>query len=339
MRSALALVAVLLGVVALSSSARGAESAPAAGPRVTMFGDSIADSLDYVPEARELLGEGVDLRLELTPCRKLVPVGCAYMGARPPSVLDIVTSSTLAQLGNIVIVAVGYNDPANNYETDMAQVANALVERGVGHVIWVTLRDQTDDYRQINETIKAQAPRWPELRVADWEVESRQGLVQPGRAAPERRRCGRPGDAAPPVRAHGLRIGVRGPRHEGAAQRPAPDAPGHARGRPRTHVPAWRLERTRADRLLLPLAPRHEGAPHAVGGTHVARARRPRPRRSRAGSGRGTPAARPPRPRSPFASARRRDPQSTAWAAQDSNLRPPACRAGASRPNVLQPGG
>jgi hypothetical protein len=173
MRSALALVVVLIGVASVSSSAHGVASASTAGPRVTMFGDSIADSLTYVPEARELLGQGIDLRLELQPCRKLVPVGCAYMGSRPPSVLDIVTSSTLAQLGNIVIVAVGYNDPANNYETDMAQVVNALVDRGVGHVIWVTLRAQTDDYRQINETIKSQAPRWPELRVADWEAWSR----------------------------------------------------------------------------------------------------------------------------------------------------------------------
>ena len=138
-----------------------------------MFGDSIADSLNYVPDARELLGDGIDLRLELTPCRKLVPIGCAYMGSRPPSVLDIVKSSTLAQLGNIVVVAVGYNDPENNYETDMAQVVNALVDRGVGHIVWLTLREQTDDYRKINRTIAAQAPRWPELRVADWEAASR----------------------------------------------------------------------------------------------------------------------------------------------------------------------
>jgi hypothetical protein len=63
--------------------------------------------------------------------------------------------------------------PPNNYETDMAQVVNALVDRGVGHVIWLTLREQTDDYRRINQTIAAQAPRWPELRVADWEAASR----------------------------------------------------------------------------------------------------------------------------------------------------------------------
>lgn len=143
------------------------------GPRVTIFGDSVADSLTYVPDARSFLGEGLDLRLELTPCRKLVPVGCAYMGARPPSVLDLVHSSSLAQLGNIVVVDVGYNDPANNYDTDMPQVVEALLGRGVGHVVWVTMREQNDDYRTINQIIRTQARRWPQVQVADWEAASR----------------------------------------------------------------------------------------------------------------------------------------------------------------------
>ena len=150
MRSGLALVVLLVGLAISSPSAAALGGTGADGPRVTIFGDSVADSLNYVPDAMAYLGEGLDVRPELTPCRKLVPVGCVYMGGRPASVLAVVKASTLAQLGNIVIVDVGYNDPANNYETDMAQVANALVERGVAHVIWVTLREQTDDYRTIN---------------------------------------------------------------------------------------------------------------------------------------------------------------------------------------------
>lgn len=173
MRPGLPLIALVACVATLATSALGAGGTTSSGPRVTLFGDSVADSLEYVPEARQLLGEGLDLRLELAPCRKLVPPGCAYQGARPRSVLDIVKSASLSQLGNIVIVAVGYNDPANNYETDMAQVAIALVERGVGHVIWLTLREQTDDYRQINETIRTQARRWPQVQIADWEKVSR----------------------------------------------------------------------------------------------------------------------------------------------------------------------
>jgi hypothetical protein len=173
MRTVLALAVFSFALANVSTSSLGAAGATTAGPRVTMFGDSVAGSLDYVPEARELLGGGVDLRLELSPCRKLVPLGCAYMGTRPPSVLAIVRSSSLSDLGNIVIVAVGYNDPPNNYETGMAQVANALVDLGVGHIIWVTLREQTDGYREINDVIQATAHRWPELTVADWEAVSR----------------------------------------------------------------------------------------------------------------------------------------------------------------------
>jgi hypothetical protein len=157
----------------LASVALSASGTASSGPRVTIFGDSVADALDYVPDARLFLGEGLDLRLELTPCRKLVPAGCAYQGMRPPSVLDIVGTSSLSQLGNIVVVDVGYNDPENNYETDMAQVVNALVSRGVGHVIWVTMREQTDDYRQINDIIRTQSHRWRQVEVADWETASR----------------------------------------------------------------------------------------------------------------------------------------------------------------------
>ena len=157
-------------MLSLSSAAGGATST---APRVTLFGDSIADSLEYVPEARKLLAEGLDLRLELAPCRKLVPLGCPYMGVRPPSVLAIVESSTPASLGDIVIVDVGYNDPANNYDTDMPQVVEALLAKGVGHIVWVTMREQDEDYRTINQIIRTQARRWPQVQVADWEAASR----------------------------------------------------------------------------------------------------------------------------------------------------------------------
>src|SRR5712691_7323756 len=140
MRRALALVTLIGCLASPSASAHGA-GATVSGPRVTMFGDSIAGSLAYVPEARDLLGEGLDLRLELAPCRRLVSPGCAYQGVRPPSALDIVQLSSLAELGDIVVVDVGYNEAAVNYDTDMATLAGALVSRGVEHVVWVTLRE------------------------------------------------------------------------------------------------------------------------------------------------------------------------------------------------------
>lgn len=173
MRPALVLVALLSSLAALSASASGADRVVLSGPRVTMFGDSVAESLAYVPEARQFLGEKIDLQLHLASCRRLASPSCWYMGDRPPTVLDIVQSSSLAQLGKIVVVDVGYNEPAVNYEGNMSVVAAALVSRGVEHVIWVTMREETDDYRQINRTIRAHAPRWPQVQIADWETASR----------------------------------------------------------------------------------------------------------------------------------------------------------------------
>ena len=174
--------------------------------------------------------------------------------------LDIVKASSLSQLGNIVIVAVGYNDPANNYETDMAQVAIALVDLGVAHVIWLTLREQTDDYRQINATIRDQARRWPQVQIADWEKASRgkdwfneDGLHLNADGAH------RAGDPDPALRARGLRIGMCG-HAEGAAERAPADAARHSDRRPHPHVPAWFVGWHRPDRVLVPLAPRNEGA-------------------------------------------------------------------------------
>ena len=172
MRRFLALV-TLVGCLSIPSAAALGAGADSSGPRVTMFGDSIAGSLAYVPEARAVLEDGLDLRLELAPCRRIVSPGCPYQGTRPPSVLDLVQSSSPSELGNVVVVDVGYNESAVNYDTDMATLANAFAARGVEHVIWTTLREQTDNYRQINGIIRAQARRRPQIQVVDWEAASR----------------------------------------------------------------------------------------------------------------------------------------------------------------------
>ena len=172
MRSALALVALLSSLAVLSASASGADRVVLSGPRVTMFGDSVAESLAYVPARRFLVKDRPATAPGFVPSSRIAP-SCWYMGDRPPTVLDIVQSSSLAQLGKIVVVDVGYNEPAVNYEGNMSVVAAALVSRGVEHVIWVTMREETDDYRQINRTIRAHAPRWPQVQVADWESASR----------------------------------------------------------------------------------------------------------------------------------------------------------------------
>ena len=172
MRTGAAVVVMLVAVTG-SSAAPSRATAQQAGPRVTFFGDSVAGSIAYVSQAREILGDGLDLRLELAPCRRVASLSCPYMGTRPPSVLDVVQASAPADLGDIVVVDVGYNETALNYGSAMATVLQALLARGVDHVVWVELRRQTDNYREIDDTIEAQARRFPQVQVADWDAASK----------------------------------------------------------------------------------------------------------------------------------------------------------------------
>src|SRR5215467_10904374 len=156
-----AVFVLVLSLVGVSPLAPRADGAQRTEPRVTLFGDSVAGSIAYVPEARAILQDGVDMRFELAPCRGVAAIGCPYMGTRPPSALTVVQASTPASLGDIVVVDVGYNEDAVNYGTDMASLGQALISRGVGHVVWVTLRQKTDNYAKIDAIVESQAKRWP----------------------------------------------------------------------------------------------------------------------------------------------------------------------------------
>jgi hypothetical protein len=167
--------AALLVVLAVCGASAGssADAARQTEPRVTFFGDSVAGSIAYTPQAREILGDGLDLRLELAPCRRVASLSCPYMGTRPPSVLDLVQASSPSELGDIAVVDVGYNETSLNYGNAMATVVQALLARGVDHVVWIELRRQTDNYRAIDDAIEAQARRFPQVQVADWDAASK----------------------------------------------------------------------------------------------------------------------------------------------------------------------
>jgi hypothetical protein len=91
---------------------------------------------------------------------------------RPPTVLDVVQSSPEGGLGSIVVVDVGYNDYVDQYQNDMETVLKAMVAKGVDHVIWTTMHEVRQDYRSINATIRAEAAKWPQITIADWNAAS-----------------------------------------------------------------------------------------------------------------------------------------------------------------------
>ncbi len=157
-------VAIALLVVAAASAG------PSAKTRVTVIGDSITASFDYVPAARRYLARGLDLRSDAVVCRRLVASSCAFRGSKPSTALELVADQRRA-LGPVVVVNVGYNDWSAVYDVD--RVMRALSAAGVRTVVWVTLRETTSNYGRNNARIRAAARRWKGLVVADWDAYSR----------------------------------------------------------------------------------------------------------------------------------------------------------------------
>lgn len=161
------------GAIGLACAAA-ASAQSASKTRVTVIGDSVTASFDYVPAARRYLGKGLDLRSDAVVCRRLVATSCPFRGSTPSTALQVVGSKR-STLGPVVVVNVGYNDWPAVYDVD--RVMRALKAAGVRSVIWVTLREATsyaDVYAQSNARIRKAASRWRgRLVVADWNAYSR----------------------------------------------------------------------------------------------------------------------------------------------------------------------
>ncbi|CAN5355017.1 hypothetical protein BH20ACT13_BH20ACT13_04800 [soil metagenome] len=131
------------------------------------MGDSVAASLQYVPSARTTLKKGLEVRLDLEVCRRLVQPSCAFEGAKPSTALQAVRSSGRS-LGRVLVVDVGYNEEAQGYGPGIDRVMRAALAQGAKGVVWVTLRERNDIYRRTNIAIRSAAKRWPQMQVADW---------------------------------------------------------------------------------------------------------------------------------------------------------------------------
>ncbi|HEY0416001.1 MAG TPA: putative Ig domain-containing protein [Gaiellaceae bacterium] len=165
---------VLVALVAVTALAVvvGAPARPTAVQHVTLIGDSVADAIPGDSQALAIVRQGVDLDLEVTPCRRVEGTGCPYQGARPASVVELVQSMG-AKIGPNVVIAVGYNDFETQYAGNIADALAALRAAGAKRVWWLTLRAAHHPYVTMNDDIAAAAQQHPELSVIDWNVYSR----------------------------------------------------------------------------------------------------------------------------------------------------------------------
>ncbi|HEY6961266.1 MAG TPA: putative Ig domain-containing protein [Gaiellaceae bacterium] len=167
------------GVIAALAALAAALAATAASPahsvqvqHVTLIGDSVADAIPGDTPAVAILRQGVDLDLEVAPCRRVEGIGCPVDGVRPPSVVEL-AQSLGTKLGPNVVVSVGYNDFEDQYAGNVSDALAALKAAGVKHVWWLTLRAARHPYLTMNDDLAAAAAKHPEMTIIDWNVYSR----------------------------------------------------------------------------------------------------------------------------------------------------------------------
>lgn len=170
--AALILVATAGAALFAFGSGAARTSAGADAPVVTLIGDSVAYGLDLTAEARLILRQGIDLKLEVAPCRRVVLESCPYNGVRPLSVLELVKARGRG-LGPTVIVFVGHNDRVDQYADDIETALAELEHAGVERVLWSTLRASRQPYVTMNDAIQAAAQKHPSMSVIEWNVYSR----------------------------------------------------------------------------------------------------------------------------------------------------------------------
>src|SRR4051812_24103444 len=167
-------IAALVALAALIAA--GASPARSSGAQhVTLIGDSVADAIPGDESAVAILRQGVDLDLEVAPCRRVEGEGCPYQGTRPPSAVQLIQSLG-SKLGDNVVVAVGYNDFEDQYAGNVEDAIDALAAAGVKRIFWVTLRAARHPYLTMNDDIAQAAAKHPQVTVIDWNVYSRSHL-------------------------------------------------------------------------------------------------------------------------------------------------------------------
>jgi Putative Ig domain len=169
MRRVLLQLAVAGGVVISTAVPLTAAGAARNLEHVTFIGDSVASAISDVAPARQVMGRGIDLDLEVAPCRRLEAQSCP---PRPPTALELINQLG-SRVGPVVVLAVGYNDPEDLYAAELADVLDALDALDVKHVFVLTLRAVRHPYLTMNDAIRAEAAKRADVSVIDWNLYSR----------------------------------------------------------------------------------------------------------------------------------------------------------------------
>jgi hypothetical protein len=151
--AALATLVLVAGTVGAAAPA--AHAVTAARKPVDVFGDSVVAGGAREIRSR-LRAAGWEPRVQAIPGVSIEQVAAAVMGA--PTVTDV------------VVVVLGYSYFWKPYvlRRDVDALLYAMSRRGVRRVIWLNLRENRPERRDVNSAIGAATKRWGNLEVVDW---------------------------------------------------------------------------------------------------------------------------------------------------------------------------
>ena len=147
---------------------------------VSLIGDSTLAGVRWYADYGSL--RSFDFVLNAESCRRTLVASCiSREGYRSATVVETIHSLG-GELGEVLVVMSGYNDPADSIDDAITAVTEAARAYGVEHVVWLTLRSgsdvdysdpqeqsSTDTFRRYNERlIEAAAESGGFLQVADW---------------------------------------------------------------------------------------------------------------------------------------------------------------------------
>jgi len=152
-------------VVATTSAGAGAP------PTVLVIGDSVATGMYWNNDAIAVMQANLDVVWDVAVCRTIEGVSCPFEGGRVPTLIQAVDDRGVVP--PIVVVEVGYNDPADTFASAVDDAMSALVSAGARHVLWLTMRESRGPYPTLNALLEKAAGRWPQLELVDWNAASK----------------------------------------------------------------------------------------------------------------------------------------------------------------------
>lgn len=155
---------ILLGIAKAESSSRSS---------VFIVGDSVLSALaprDTNAAQSIIGGANWEVEINAKPCRRATTPGC-MKGGVPESVLDVLKNQSSKKAGAVVVM-IGHNDERNVSFLKKVQAINGALAN-CPQVFWINMREISESYKRANQMIKSEAESHKNVRVIDWDGESK----------------------------------------------------------------------------------------------------------------------------------------------------------------------